>query len=133
MRPLQLVDGWIKAITDGTGSGIDADTVDGLHATDLLAIENDFQNGELCVWQWYTAPVVITVETEEFIADRILNWCSTGASLTITREDFAEGQTVVPGNPKYFHGGVWITGSGQTRRYFMLLGLKMLSVTPDRR
>lgn len=56
MRLLQLVNGWIKAINDGAGSGIDADTVDGIEGSSF--IRNDYT---------YTTDQTITINDADFI------------------------------------------------------------------
>ncbi len=86
-------------VDQGTGNGLDADTVDGFEAADLAASVNHLINGGFDVWQRGTP--FTSISSAQYTADRWRYDPSTG-SATITRVAHALGQTNVPNEPSYY-------------------------------
>jgi len=84
----------------GTGATVTADamTVAGENVTPYTGRKNLIINGNFDVWQRGTGPFT---GSTDYNADR---WTinSSGAAVSVTRQSFTDGQTDVPGNPRYF-------------------------------
>jgi hypothetical protein len=94
--------------SDEVVAGANADTLDGLHASDfVLASEwncnfkNKLMNGNLDIWQ-RTQPSTLT-NALSYVADRFMSYPGAGGTATIARKTFDLGQTIVPDNPSYYY------------------------------
>lgn len=91
-----------------------------------LSLDNAIINGNFDIWQRGTSftgvPSVLTYFADRWSADRN----GTGATVNVSRVDFALGQTDVPNNPShYINYEVTTAGSGET---FHFLGQRIESV-----
>lgn len=92
----------------GSGNGLDADKVDGFHATQLYATaRNRIRNGDFQVWQRGTSFTADGVGADGW---RIT--LGTGGAATVTRQAFTLGQTDVPGEPTYYLR--WVHGTNSS-------------------
>lgn len=92
----------------GSGNGLDADKVDGFHATQLYAaLRNRIRNGDFQIWQRGTSFTADGVGADGW---RIT--LGTGGAATVTRQAFTLGQTDVPGEPTYYMR--WVHGTNSS-------------------
>lgn len=94
---------------EGTGNGLDADTVDGQEASALASNTGKSKviNGRFPVWQRGTS---FTDPTDAYTADRFKVSVGGSGAGTISRQPFTAGQTDVANEPSYFLRHAQTTG-----------------------
>jgi hypothetical protein len=102
--------GFYKAGIDSMGVSKDL-SLESINGAQVSGFRNLLINGRLDIWQRGTS--LSDGGTNRYLADRfsVISGTSTEAQ---SRQSFSNGQTDVPGNPKYFHRTVVTNNTGST-------------------